>query len=428
MEAARSAPSPALRIQDQFLQSNPQIDYRLVLPSGSQDVGVMFSHPMGKCNFKIWRSMAPEPPYVHRMYELLAESQPSRTKLIRKQLRAEYGVDPLSDEAKRTNADTMPTGQQMVDSLSPDMIFYPEKALQQGEVPSGASVRGTVGHTTMFEVHLRIYEERIQTMLIERAQSGRPVLFGQQVPTLLALLDGGIAQGFNEAHRAESTTLVASEKLLKSQLTRLEYRVQGNDESFLFIPMEALYCNCSHKVIKSLLSFMLMGQADLIEKIMQAYTDARFWTHKKGPHPPDGSRPPASDLVGPCEFNASLRLQCAMSSAIAMTLIATLLKVGTSSCNSDAFIFPHALIFSSLDKDSGEGFTIDALLKRFESFEPILLKSWVETWCTSGNSGAATKRDGIVVKHVGSDQFIDRVRTEGCSWYPLFSDKPDSTL
>ena len=34
------------------------------------------------------------------MYEMLVENHPTRGNLIRKQLKAEYGVDPVSDQAK----------------------------------------------------------------------------------------------------------------------------------------------------------------------------------------------------------------------------------------------------------------------------------------------------------------------------------------
>ena len=43
-----------------------------------------------------------------------------------------------------------------------NMIFYPEVALEESATPSGASVRGTVGHNAMFEVGLHIFEKRMQ--------------------------------------------------------------------------------------------------------------------------------------------------------------------------------------------------------------------------------------------------------------------------
>lgn len=131
IQAARSVASPALRNQDDFLQSNPNIDYRIVLPTGSQDVGVVFAHPMGKLMFRMWRQSAPKPPFVHRMYGMLVENHPDKKQLIRRQLMDEYGVDPISDEAKQ-ESEQMPTGQQMVDSFSPDMM-YPENPLGSNE-------------------------------------------------------------------------------------------------------------------------------------------------------------------------------------------------------------------------------------------------------------------------------------------------------
>ena len=40
--------------------------------------------------------------------------------------------------------------------LPADMIFYPEEAWVEGTTPSGASLRGVVGHDTMFEVTLLV--------------------------------------------------------------------------------------------------------------------------------------------------------------------------------------------------------------------------------------------------------------------------------
>ncbi|KAL7534338.1 hypothetical protein ACHAWF_004802 [Thalassiosira exigua] len=425
VRVARAMASPALRSQDEYLQSNPDIDYRIVLPSGSQDVGVIFPHPMGKSMFKMWRAQAPEAPYVHRMYEMLVENNPGRKDIIRKQLQAEYRVDPLSAEAKRTTGETMPNGQQMADSLSPNMIFYPEEPLKPGNIPSGAAVRGTVGHEVMFTIPLNVYEGRIQKMLTQQSQSGRSLLFGEHAPILLALLDGGIAQGLNETHRAESTTLNANEKLLQSQLVDLKHRIKGGKESFLFIPLEIFYLNVQHSTMKGLISFILRGSTGLADKVMQAYSGVRVWTHKRGPHPRDGSRPPDSDLVGPHEFKAGLRLQCGMTSAIAVVLISMLLKGVFLSSNSETFILPHALVFSS----QGRRTSFDSIVKSFGAFTPTFFEDWIKAWCTSGKDCVAPRHDNdIVVKHVGNDHFIERVQREGCSWYPLFSDDPSSSV
>ena len=100
VQLARSITSPALRNHNEFLSANPDIDYRIVLPTGNQDCGVIFPDPMGKIMFKLWREKAPEPPYVHRMYGMLVHTRPQYKKIIRQQLKDEYGIDPLSEEAK----------------------------------------------------------------------------------------------------------------------------------------------------------------------------------------------------------------------------------------------------------------------------------------------------------------------------------------
>lgn len=101
VQLARSIASPALRNHNEFLSENPDIDYRIILPTGNKDCGVVFPHPMGKLMFKMLREKAPEPPYVHRMYGMLVDSRPQYKTIIRNQLKDEYGIDLLSEEAKQ---------------------------------------------------------------------------------------------------------------------------------------------------------------------------------------------------------------------------------------------------------------------------------------------------------------------------------------
>ena len=113
--------------------------------------------------------------------------------------------------------------QQITDSLSPAMIFYPENPVRTGENQSRASARGTVGHEVMFMVMLNILEGCIQNNWTQAAELGRP-LFGDHTPMLLALMDAGIAQNMNETHRAKSSTLCESEMRLNPQISDLKRR------------------------------------------------------------------------------------------------------------------------------------------------------------------------------------------------------------
>lgn len=102
IQASRSISNAALRNQDAFLRKNPEIDYRIVLPHGSQDAGVVFGHPMGQMIFRMYRSK-PDPPAVFQMYKMLAECKPDKATLIRRQLSDEYGFDPLGAEAQNAS-------------------------------------------------------------------------------------------------------------------------------------------------------------------------------------------------------------------------------------------------------------------------------------------------------------------------------------
>eukprot|EP00593_Proboscia_inermis_P007309 CAMPEP_0171318644 /NCGR_PEP_ID=MMETSP0816-20121228/90039_1 /TAXON_ID=420281 /ORGANISM="Proboscia inermis, Strain CCAP1064/1" /LENGTH=87 /DNA_ID=CAMNT_0011813365 /DNA_START=106 /DNA_END=369 /DNA_ORIENTATION=- len=71
------------------------------MPDGNKDFGVQMDHPMGKMMFNFLRQMAPNTPAaVYRMYGFLKSIHPGMKDIIRGQLMAEYGIDPLSDIAK----------------------------------------------------------------------------------------------------------------------------------------------------------------------------------------------------------------------------------------------------------------------------------------------------------------------------------------
>jgi hypothetical protein len=100
-EAARQRGSPALQAQDKLLASNPGVAYIVVMPSGNDDMGLNLPFPRLNQMFKSLRAMAPSSPNaVSRMYSMLADDNPDLKDIIRRQLQAEYGLDPLSREAK----------------------------------------------------------------------------------------------------------------------------------------------------------------------------------------------------------------------------------------------------------------------------------------------------------------------------------------
>ena len=106
--------NPALDRQNKFLTENPTFDYRIVLPTGDQDFGVCLDNPMGKVTFRLFRSKAGEGSAnaVFRMYDFLIARNADLKGVIRRQLHAEYGVDPLSDEAK--NGESTPPSREEI--------------------------------------------------------------------------------------------------------------------------------------------------------------------------------------------------------------------------------------------------------------------------------------------------------------------------
>jgi len=113
-KSARSMINPALDRQNKFLAENPTFDYRIVLPTGDQDFGVCLDNPMGKVMFRLFRSKAGEGSAnaVFRMYDFLIGRNADLKGVIRRQLHAEYGVDPLSDEAK--NGESIPPSREEI--------------------------------------------------------------------------------------------------------------------------------------------------------------------------------------------------------------------------------------------------------------------------------------------------------------------------
>jgi hypothetical protein len=92
---ARSKKSPMLLEQDRLLETHPGVDYVIVLPTGNQNCGVCLEHPLAKLTFSILREQAPKSTSaVQNMYRTLVDSNPRLESVIRKQLQAEYGVDP----------------------------------------------------------------------------------------------------------------------------------------------------------------------------------------------------------------------------------------------------------------------------------------------------------------------------------------------
>lgn len=127
-----------------------------------------------------------------------------------------------------------------------------------------------------------------------------------------------------------------------------------------------------------MLTVMLGNQQNLIGKIIEGYNGARFWTHKKGPPPEDKTRPPNEDLVGPQPFKCGLRLQCGMTSTIAVIFIYCLLKCSMTSSAPEAFISPHGLMFASENGDRKFNQTV----KVIAAYLQITRESSIESWFT----------------------------------------------
>ena len=71
-----------------------------------------------------------------------------------------------------------------------------------------------------------------------------------------------------------------------------------------------------------------------------------------------------------------------------------------------------------------------------------------ELWCTAGKhtnvkpmvfglpwNGDVSENEPVTIlqgeesiRHVGNEQFMKKIEETGCSWYPVFSSNPESTL
>lgn len=203
-----------------------------------------------KLTFKMWRASAKtDATAVARIYEYLAENYPQLKKIIRKQLIAEYGVDPFSSDAQ-SKENAMPTPNEIEgDFTSPDMIFYPEEPLKSGENPEGCSVRGSVGHNVMYAIPLSVYEGRVLEFFEQYRSQG---LFAGHTDIFMAFMEAGIAQNTNDEAR-DDPLVARSEMRLRNSVFEVERRVNCG-ETFFFVPLEPLYCNAPHNMIRPLLT------------------------------------------------------------------------------------------------------------------------------------------------------------------------------
>ena len=323
---------------------------------------------------------------------------------------------------------------------SADMIFYPEEAWDGTAVPSGASVRGNVGHNAMFEVNLLVYESRIQD-----SWSADASIFEEFTPILLSFMDAATMQNSDENFRTKSTTIVQSEKRLNLQLSLLEHRLQMGEESFLFIPLETFYFNIPHQFIEIILGRFGMPPR-LLGTVMMAYnTNVSIRTHKEGLifGVNDRVKPPDEALLGPHPFKRGLRLQCAMTPTIATMLLFCLVK-GAKISPTDVFILPHGLVFASKDPDH----KFEEIINKISDITPMIYHNSEELWCTAGKhtnvkpmvfglpwNGDVSENEPVAImqgeesiRHVGNEQFMKEIEEKGCSWYPVFSSNPESTL
>ena len=118
VDAAREQPRPALVRQDKLLAENPSVDYVIVTGAkAANDFGHAFQDPMGAVFFRVLRSKAAQGCTYSacKMFDQLKASlAPKNQKLVRRQIEAEYGVDPLSADARAAP----PTGSISMDQVS----------------------------------------------------------------------------------------------------------------------------------------------------------------------------------------------------------------------------------------------------------------------------------------------------------------------
>ena len=256
----------------------------------------------------------------------------------------------------------------------------------------------------------------------------------EYTPILLAYLDAAKMQNNDESARVESTTIRDSERRLQLQVTLLERRleVKGEEESFLFIPLEAFYCNIPHELIEKILGKFGVPPK-MMETVMSAYYNVTIRTHKEALiwRVNDRVKPEDDALVGPYPFTRGLRLQSGMTAPIATMLVYVLLK-STGVSPSEVFIFPHGLVFASTDADD----KFEEVINKIGSLTPSIYQRSEELWCMAGkhttakpmtfalpwdgehNSPVMMQPGEEPVRNVGKEQFMKNVKENGCSWYP----------
>ena len=309
----------------------------------------------------------------------------------------------------------------------PNMILYPESPLATDNLPRGGSVRGQIGHNSMFEVFQRILQTRIQDMWTEQAAE-HSVLFGEHTAELLAMLDIMIGANSSDAYHVKHK----SKGTFQAQMVELEQRVYasegnslpGTNETFLFVPLDPYYVGVSHELTESLL--LRHGlPSDFVAKVMRGYTGAKISIHLHGPPPASGSRPPDKDLIGPLPFACGLRMQCPMTPILAVLHIHLLLGVAKQFSASSMYILPHGLVIAASSDSNDALGKISKNLGRCFPLEKWELNNWQTIGRGTGNPVSVDLRAEGAAERIPDDDaksFVNRIRCEGCRLYPFFSD------
>ncbi len=96
----RKKASPAFKRQQNLLDERPDSDYFIFFDGRGIQRSVVFEEGLGQGLFHFFMAFASEcPGCVYRMYQVLSSVDEDSKDVIRRQLRDEYGVDPLSPEA-----------------------------------------------------------------------------------------------------------------------------------------------------------------------------------------------------------------------------------------------------------------------------------------------------------------------------------------
>lgn len=119
-------------------------------------------------------------------------------------------------------------------------------------------------------------------------------------------------------------------------------------------------------------------------------------------------------------------------------------RKGGQDITTDVFILPHGLVFASKDPDH----KFEEIINKISNITPMIYHNSEEFWCTAGkhtsvkpmvfglpwdgdvseNEPVAIMQGEQSIRHVGNEQFMKEIEGKGCSWYPVFSSNPDSTL